>query len=79
METIMLMPISTEVPPEVVDRLRAAALQVGIRQGDIIALALDAFLRRKASQAMSLQEQLSVTDFYTDSVLPARIVSGIAS
>jgi hypothetical protein len=61
------------------DRLRAAALRVGIWQGDIIALALDAFLRRKASKAMSLQEQLSVTDFYTDSVLPARIVSGIAS
>jgi hypothetical protein len=47
METIMLMPISTEVPPEVVDRLRAAALQVGIRQGDIIALALDAFLEEE--------------------------------
>jgi hypothetical protein len=47
METIMLMPISTEVPPEVVDRLRAAALQVGIRQGDIIALALDAFLQEE--------------------------------
>jgi hypothetical protein len=47
MATIMLMPISTEVPPEVVDRLRAAALQVGIRQGDIIALALDAFLEEE--------------------------------
>ena len=43
----MLMPISTEVPPEVVDRLRAAALQVGIRQGDIIALALDAFFEEE--------------------------------
>jgi hypothetical protein len=47
METITLVPISTEVPPEVVDRLRAAALQVGIRQGDIIALALDAFLEEE--------------------------------
>lgn len=38
------MPISTLVPPEVLDRLRAAALLIGIRQEDIIALALDSFL-----------------------------------
>lgn len=42
-----LMPISTEVPQEVVDRLRAAALHVGIRQGDIIALALGSFLEEE--------------------------------
>ncbi|MEJ7792437.1 MAG: hypothetical protein WKF65_10755 [Gaiellaceae bacterium] len=41
------MPISTEVPQAVVDRLRAAALHVGIRQGDMIALALDAFLEEE--------------------------------
>ncbi len=40
-------PISTQVPPEVVDRLRAAALQIGIRQEDIIALALDSFLEEE--------------------------------
>ncbi len=44
---LVLMPISTEVPQEVVDRLHAAALHVGIRQGDIIALALDAFLEEE--------------------------------
>jgi hypothetical protein len=47
METIRLIPISTEVPREVVDHLRSAALQVGIRQGDIIALALAAFLEEE--------------------------------
>jgi hypothetical protein len=47
MGRLVLMPISTEVPQEVVDRLRAAALHVGIRQGDIIALALDAFLEEE--------------------------------
>lgn len=40
-------PISTVVPPEVVDRLRAAALQIGIRQEDIIAVALDSFLEEE--------------------------------
>ena len=40
-------PISTQVPPEVVDRLRAAALQIGIRQEDIIAVALDSFLEEE--------------------------------
>ncbi len=43
----MLVPISTEVPEAVVGRLRAAALRVGMRQGDIIALALDAFLEEE--------------------------------
>lgn len=46
-ERLVLVPVSTEVPQEVVDRLRAAASHVGIRQGDIIALALDAFLEEE--------------------------------
>lgn len=46
-ESLVLVPISTEVPQAVVDRLRAAALHVGIRQGDMIALALDAFLEEE--------------------------------
>jgi hypothetical protein len=32
------------VPPDVLDRLRVAAPQLGLRQGDITAVALDAFL-----------------------------------
>ena len=46
-ERLVFVPVSTEVPQEVVDRLRAAASQVGIRQGDIIALALEAFLEEE--------------------------------
>lgn len=44
---VAFVPISTLVPPEVVDRLRAAALQIGIRQEDIIAVALDSFLEEE--------------------------------
>jgi hypothetical protein len=32
------------VPPELLDRLRVAAPQLGMRQGDITALALERFL-----------------------------------
>ena len=67
----MLMPISTEVPPEVVDRL-ASLLRCKSEYGRATSSRWRStpFLRRRASRAMTLQEQLSVTDFYTDSVLP---------
>jgi hypothetical protein len=38
-------PFSTRVPPEILERLRVAAPQLGLRQGDITAIALDAFLK----------------------------------
>jgi hypothetical protein len=40
-------PFSTRVPPDVLERLRIAAPQLGLRQGDITAAALDAFLARE--------------------------------
>ena len=43
----MLVPFSTRVPPDVLERLRIAAPQLGLRQGDITAAALDTFLVRE--------------------------------
>jgi hypothetical protein len=40
----MVVPFSTRVPPDVLNRLRVAAPQLGRRQGDITAVALDTFL-----------------------------------
>jgi hypothetical protein len=40
----VLLPFSTRVPPELLERLRFAAPQLGLRQGEITALALDRFL-----------------------------------
>jgi hypothetical protein len=41
---IVLAPFSTRLPPDVLDRLRVAAVQLGLRQGEITAAALDIFL-----------------------------------
>ena len=41
---VVLAPFSTRLPPELLDRLRVAAPQLGLRQGEIAAAALDLFL-----------------------------------
>src|SRR5262245_32167101 len=41
---LILAPFSTRLPPELIDRLRIAAPQLGLRQGQIAALAIDRFL-----------------------------------
>jgi hypothetical protein len=43
-QPVGLAPFSTRLPPEIVDRLRVAAPQLGLRQGEIAAAALDRFL-----------------------------------
>ena len=43
-EPLVLAPFSTRLPPDLLDRLRIAAPQLGIRQGEIAAAALDLFL-----------------------------------
>lgn len=43
---LILAQFSTRLPPELLDRLRVAAPQLGLRQSDITATALDEFLRR---------------------------------
>jgi hypothetical protein len=43
-EPVVLVPFSTRLPPAVLDRLRVAAPQLGIRQAEITAAALDLFL-----------------------------------
>jgi hypothetical protein len=40
-----LAPFSTRLPPELIERLRVAAPQLRLRQGQIAALAIDRFLR----------------------------------
>ena len=47
---IVLAQFSTRLPPELLERLRVAALQLDLRQSDITAAALDAFLRLGASE-----------------------------
>jgi hypothetical protein len=46
-EPIVLAPFSTRLPPEILDRLRIAAPQLGVRQGEIAAAALDLFLAKE--------------------------------
>ena len=41
---MVLAPLSTRLSPELLDRLRIAAPQLGLRQGEIAAAALDVFL-----------------------------------
>ena len=41
---LVLAPFSTRLPPGLLDRLRVAAPQLGLRQGEITAAALDVFL-----------------------------------
>ena len=43
--TVVLAPFSTRLPPELLERLRVAAPQLGRRQGEIVALAVDQYLR----------------------------------
>ena len=40
---VVLAPFSTRLPPDLLDRLRIAAPQLGLRQGEIAAAALDLF------------------------------------
>ena len=41
---VVLAQFSTRLPPELLDRLRIAAPQLGLHQGEIAAAALDIFL-----------------------------------
>ena len=41
----VLAPFSTRLPPDLIERLRIAAPQIGMRQGEIAATAIDRFLR----------------------------------
>jgi hypothetical protein len=45
----LLAQFSTRLPAELLERLRVAAPQLELRQSDITAAALDAFLRRRGS------------------------------
>jgi len=47
MRAVVLVPFSTRLPPDVLNRLRVAAPQLGSRQADITAVALDAFLSQE--------------------------------
>jgi hypothetical protein len=42
---LVLAPFSTRLPPELLERLRVAAPQLGLRQGEITAAAIDRFLK----------------------------------
>ncbi len=44
---VILAQFSTRLPPELLERLRIAAPQLGMRQADIAAVALDAFLTER--------------------------------
>lgn len=44
---VVLEQFSTRLPPDVLARLRVAAPQLGLRQSDITATAIDRFLRRR--------------------------------
>ena len=41
---LLLAPFSTRIPPELLDRLRIAAPQIGLHQSEIATIAIDAFL-----------------------------------
>jgi hypothetical protein len=43
-ELAVLAPFSTRLPPLLIERLRVAAPQIGMRQGEIAAHAIDRFL-----------------------------------
>jgi hypothetical protein len=42
---LVLAPFSTRLPPELLERLRIAAPQLGLRQGEITAAVIDRFLK----------------------------------
>ncbi len=44
---MVLAPFSTRLPPELLRRLRVAAPQMELRIGEIMAAALDAYLRER--------------------------------
>ena len=44
---VLLEQFSTRLPPEILSRLRVAAPQLGLRQSDITATAIDRFLRQR--------------------------------
>jgi len=44
---VVLEQFSTRMPPDVLARLRVAAPQLGLRQSDIAATAIDRFLKRR--------------------------------
>jgi hypothetical protein len=44
---VVLEQFSTRLPPSILTRLRVAAPQLGLRQSDITATAIDRFLRRR--------------------------------
>jgi hypothetical protein len=46
---LVLAQFSTRLPAKLLERLRVAAPQLELRQSDITAAALDAFLRRRGS------------------------------
>ena len=50
---LVLAQFSTPLPPELLERLRVVAPQLDLRQSDITAAALDAFLRRRAAFRLS--------------------------
>jgi hypothetical protein len=43
-DPVVLAPFSIGLPPEILERLRVAAPQLGLRQGEITTAALDLFL-----------------------------------
>ena len=42
--SLLLAPFSTRIPPELLERLRVAAPQIGLHQSEIATIAIDAFL-----------------------------------
>jgi hypothetical protein len=42
--SLLLAPFSTRIPPELLERLRIAAPQIGLHQSEIATIAIDAFL-----------------------------------
>lgn len=42
--SLLLAPFSTRIPPELLERLRIAAPQIGLHQSEIATIAIDSFL-----------------------------------
>ena len=42
--SLLLAPFSTRIPPELLERLRVAAPQIGLHQSEIATIAIEAFL-----------------------------------
>jgi hypothetical protein len=67
---VVLAQCSTRLPPAFLDRLRVAAPQLGLRQGEITASDLDSFLAEGGLTTEGGRQPGRATDFYTDSVPP---------